>query len=166
EKLGFWKPICVHHHLLQGLEKPAIWPIPKGKEKEAVASAKMSKSKPETCVFLYDSPEEIKQKIAKAFCPEKTIKFNPILDICKHIIFRERKTLTIERPAKFGSTVEFQSYQELETTYRHGNLHPQDLKNAVAEELTKILEPVRTYFKNNREAKECLNIVKNTETTR
>ncbi|MDI6904515.1 MAG: tyrosine--tRNA ligase [Candidatus Bathyarchaeia archaeon] len=166
EKLGFWKPICVHHHLLQGLEKPTIWPIPKGKEKEALSSAKMSKSKPETCVFLYDSPEEIKQKITKAFCPEKTIKFNPILDICKHIIFRERKTLTIERPAKFGGTVEFQNYQELETTYRHGNLHPQDLKNAVAEELTKILEPVRTYFKNNRQAKECLNIVKNTETTR
>ena len=51
EKIGYWKPVCVHHHLLQGLEKPKVWPILEGQEKEAVASAKMSKSKPETCIF-------------------------------------------------------------------------------------------------------------------
>ena len=126
----------------------------------------MSKSQPETCVFIYDSPEEIKQKIRKAFCPEKTVEFNPILDICKYIIFRERKTFTIERPAKFGGTMEFQSYQELETAYKLGNLHPQDLKNAVAQELSGILEPARRYFENNKEAKKCLNAVKNAEITR
>ena len=166
ERLGFWKPVCVHHHLLQGLEKPTTWPIPEGKEREALSSAKMSKSQPETCVFIYDSPEEIKQKIRKAFCPEKTVEFNPILDICKYIIFRERKTFTIERPAKFGGTVEFQSYQELETAYKLGNLHPQDLKNAVAQELAVILKPARKYFENNKEAKKCLNAVKNAEITR
>jgi len=166
EKLGFWKPICIHHHLLQGLEKPAIWPIPEGKEREALASAKMSKSKPETCVFINDSPIEIQQKITKTFCPERTIAHNPILEICKYIIFRERKIFTIERSAKFGGTVEFQSHQELETAYRHGNLHPQDLKNAVAKELSVILKPARRYFENNREAKECLATVKKAEVTR
>ena len=166
ERLGFWKPVCVHHHLLQGLEKPVLWPIPEGKEKEAVASAKMSKSSPETCVFVYDSPEEIERKIARAFCPERTIEFNPILDICKHIIFREIETLTVNRPAKYGGNVEFQSFQELETVYSHGHLHPQDLKNAVAEELAKILEPVRIYFESNREARESLEAVKNAEVTR
>jgi tyrosyl-tRNA synthetase len=25
EKIGCWKPVCVHHHLLQGLEKPSVW---------------------------------------------------------------------------------------------------------------------------------------------
>jgi len=166
EKLGFWKPVCVHHHLLQGLEKPKIWPIPEGEEKQALSSAKMSKSKPETCVFLYDSPEEIRQKMARAFCPEKTIEFNPVLDMCKHIIFRERETFKVERQAKFGGPVEFQSYLELEKAYGQGNLHPQDLKNAVAEELTAVLEPVRRYFEKNREAKGCLNAVKNAEVTR
>jgi len=34
EKIGCWKPTCVHHHLLQGLEKPTIWPIPEGQEKK------------------------------------------------------------------------------------------------------------------------------------
>jgi tyrosyl-tRNA synthetase len=166
EKLGFFKPVCVHHHLLQGLEKPAIWPIPKGEEKEAISSVKMSKSKPETCVFIYDSPEEIKQKLAKAFCPEKSVEFNPVLEFCKYVIFREKNSFTINRPAKYGGTVEFQSYKELERTYAEGKLHPQDLKNSVAEELATILEPVRRYFENNREAKECLTVVRNAKVTR
>lgn len=166
EKLGFWKPVCVHHHLLQGLEKPFVWPIPEGQEKEALSSAKMSKSKPETCIFLYDTPEEIKQKMSRAFCPERTVQFNPVLDTTKHIIFREAQTFKIERPAKFGGPTEFQSYRELETAYTQGKLHPQDLKNSVAEELIKILEPARTYFKNNAEAKNCLGAIKNAKITR
>jgi len=166
ERLGFWKPSCVHHHLLQGLEKPKIWPIPQGQEKEALSSAKMSKSKPETCIFLYDTPEEIKQKMSRAFCPEKTIEFNPVIDIAKHIVFRETSVFKIERPAKFGGAVEFQSFKELETAYLDGKLHPQDLKNAVAQELAGILEPVRGYFESNREAAECLKTVKSAKITR
>jgi len=166
EKLGFWKPVCVHHHLLQGLEKPKVWPIPEGQEKEALSSAKMSKSKPETCIFLYDTPEEIKQKMSRAFCPERTAQFNPVLGITKHIIFREIQTLRIERPVKFGGPTEFQSYRELETAYTQGKLHPQDLKNSVAEELVRILEPARTYFKNNDEARSCLSVIKNAKITR
>ena len=166
EKLGYWKPVCVHHHLLQGLEKPRIWPIPEGQEKEMLASTKMSKSKPDTCIFIYDTPEEIRQKTARAFCPDKTIEFNPILDYCKHIIFRENQTFRIERPTKFGGTAEYQTFQELENSYRQGKLHPQDLKNGVAEELTKILEPVRRYFQNNKEAKEILATIKNVNVTR
>ena len=166
EKIGCWKPTCVHHHLLQGLEKPKIWPIPEGQEKEAVASAKMSKSKPQTCIFIYDTPEEIKQKMAKAFCPEKTIKFNPILDICKYIIFREKPVFTIERPAKFGGPIQLQNFEELESTYAEGKLHPMDLKNGVATELADILEPVRRYFANNNEAKDCLETVRQAKITR
>jgi tyrosyl-tRNA synthetase len=166
EKLGYWKPVCVHHHLLQGLEKPAIWPIPEGKEKEALASAKMSKSKPETCVFVYDPPKAIRRKIANAFCPERTVAFNPILDICKYIIFRELETFEIERPAKFGRNIQFNTYQELLNTYVRGDLHPMDLKNAVAEALIKILEPVRDYFERSKEAKRCLETIKNAEITR
>jgi tyrosyl-tRNA synthetase len=166
ERLNFWKPACVHHHLLQGLEKPKIWPIPEGQEKEALSSAKMSKSKPETCIFLYDTPTEIKQKMNRAFCPEKMTEFNPVIDIAKYIIFREKPTFKIERPAKFGGSIEFQNYEELEKAYVNGKLHPQDLKNAVAEELARILEPVRRYFENNKEAKECLETVRKAKITR
>ncbi|MCL2690835.1 MAG: tyrosine--tRNA ligase [Candidatus Bathyarchaeota archaeon] len=166
EKIGYWKPVCVHHHLLQGLAKPSVWPIPEGQEKEAIASAKMSKSKPDTCVFIYDTPEEIKQKMSKAFCPERIIKHNPVLDVCKYIIFREQPVFTIERLAKFGGNIDFQNYLELETTYVEGKLHPMDLKNGVATTLGQILEPVRRYFENNHEAKNCLETVRVAKITR
>jgi len=166
EKIGYWKPVCVHHHLLQGLEKPCVWPIPEGQEKEAVASAKMSKSKPGTCIFIYDSPAEIKQKMSRSFCPEKTIQYNPVIDICKHIIFREKTSFCIERPAKFGGNIEFGSFDELASVYAEGKLHPMDLKNGVADELGKILEPVRRYFENNSQAKQCLETIRQAKITR
>jgi tyrosyl-tRNA synthetase len=166
EKIGCWKPVCVHHTYLQGLTKPPVWPIPKEREREILSSIKMSKSKPETCIFIYDTPEEIKQKISKAFCPEKTVEYNPILEICKYIIFREEQTFAIDRPARFGGRLEFEGFKELAQACASGNLHPQDLKNAVAEELANILEPVRKYFENNNEAKECLQAVKNAKVTR
>ena len=166
ERFGFWKPVCVHHSYLQGLAKPPIWPIPKEKEREILSSIKMSKSKPETCIFIYDSPEEIKQKISQAFCPEKTVEYNPILEICKFIICRENEAFTIQRPPKFGGSIVFESLKELQKAYAEGKLHPQDLKNAVAEELARMLEPVRRYFENNKEARECLNVVKNAKVTR
>jgi tyrosyl-tRNA synthetase len=126
----------------------------------------MSKSKPSTCIFIYDSPKEIKQKMQKAFCPERTIEFNPIIDICKYIIFREKKILTISRPTKFGGNIEFHNFSELSSAFLKGSLHPQDLKNAVASQLADILEPVRRYFINNKEAQKCLNIIRDAKITR
>ena len=102
----------------------------------------------------------------RAFCPERTIALNPVIDICKYIIFREKTEVIIERPAKFGGNTEFQSFTELETAYARGKLHPQDLKNSVATELAEILEPVRRYFANNSEARECLEAVRKAKITR
>ena len=104
--------------------------------------------------------------MSRAFCPERTVKFNPVLDICKYIVFREKTVFRIERPEKFGGSVEFTSFQELETTFAEGKLHPMDLKNGVAVELANILEPVRRYFVNNMEAKDCLETVREAKITR
>lgn len=163
-KMGWNKPVAVHHHLLMGIAKPVEL---KSKDKlEEVIASKMSKSKPWTAIFIHDTHKEIKLKLQKAWCPRKQIQSNPVMEIVKYIIFHERETFEIERLAKFGSTVQFQSYRELKKAYIQGDVHPQDLKNAVAEELAMILEPVRRYFENNREARECLSAVKNAEITR
>jgi tyrosyl-tRNA synthetase len=166
EKIGNYKPVCVHHHLLQGLEKPNLWPIPEGQRKEALASAKMSKSKPSSCIFIYDSFEEIQKKMERAFCPERKIEFNPVIDICKYIIFREKEVFIVQRPKKFGGTIEFTTFSELKTSFEEGKLHPQDLKNAAAIHLSEILEPVRRYFSNHKEAMNCLGIIKKAKITR
>lgn len=160
-KIGKWSPVCVHHHLLMSLQGN----VRMGKEIDEIAS-KMSKSKPMTAVFIHDTEEEIKKKINSAFCPEKQIQGNPVLEICKHIIFRKNKNFEIFRPEKFGGDLEIQNYQELEKIYREGKLHPQDLKNAVATELEKLIKPVREYFEKNRKARELYEIVKSIQITR
>ena len=108
---------------------------------------KMSASLPDTTIFLDDSPEEIKRKISNAFCPEGEANFNPVLDWVKHIIFRnEKSVLYIEREKKFGGDIDYASYQDAEMDFLTKKLHPMDLKNAVAENLIRFLEPARKYF--------------------
>ncbi len=145
--LGQQKPVAIHHHLLQGLLKPAVWPIPEENREETVMAMKMSKSKPDSAVFITDSPEEIRRKVGNAFCPEGEVKFNPILDWAKHLIFYQQDSiLEIERPEKWGGNLTYKNYEQLEKDYAEKQLHPQDLKSAVAEWLIKKLEPARKYF--------------------
>ncbi len=141
------KPKAVHHHLLLGLQKPSLWPVPKDKLQELWSSMKMSKSIPDSAIFITDSPEEIQRKLTKAFCPEKEIAFNPVLDWAKSLLFRDKDySLNISRPAQFGDKVAYSSYAELERDYTSGRLHPMDLKKAVAEDLITLLEPARKHF--------------------
>jgi len=140
------KPVAVHHHLILGLGKPPVWPIPKERLQELWSTLKMSKSNPDTCIFIHDSPEEIKRKINQAFCMEGETEFNPILDWTKHIIFNLNSELEIKRPGKFGGNIKYNSYKELEKDFAKKKLHPMDLKSAVAEKLIQILEPARKHF--------------------
>lgn len=141
------KPIAVHHHLLLGLGKPPVWPIPKDKLRDLWSVLKMSKSVPDSCVYIHDTPQEIKRKINNAFCPEGEVEFNPVLDWTKYLIFREKEnSLLINRPEKFGGNVTYKNYVNLEKDFKNKKLHPMDLKNAVAEALIKLLEPARRHF--------------------
>lgn len=140
------KPSAVHHHLILGLGKPPVWPVPKDKLQELWSSLKMSKSKPDTCVFIHDSEEEIRRKIKNAFCPEKEAEFNPVLDWVRYLVFPIKNKLEIKREKNFGGNINYISYEQLEKDFIDGKLHPMDLKNAVAEALIKILEPARKHF--------------------
>ncbi len=146
KEVGFPKPIAIHHHLLQGLLKPAVWPIPEDNREEAVMAMKMSKSKPDSAVFIHDTPDEIKRKVMGAFAPEGEIKYNPIIDWVKYLIFYNNSVLTIKRDPKWGGDLSYTSYEDLEKDYQEKKLHPQDLKTAVAEWLIEKLEPARKYF--------------------
>lgn len=149
------KPIALHHPLLIGLQKPTTWPIPEGKEqKDVIMEMKMSKSDPRSAIWVHDSPEEIGQKIKRAFCPEKEIEFNPILNWAGHLLFWNRQGLPaelarpfqIERKEEHGGDIEFTEYKKLEEAYGSGEIHPMDLKAAVSKELVEILKPVRDHF--------------------
>jgi len=107
---------------------------------------KMSKSIPGSGISVTDSYDEIKKTIKNAYCPEKNIEDNPILQIARLIVFPLNKKLKISRPDKFGGNLEFSNYEELETIYSQGKLHPLDLKNAITGELEKIISPIRKNF--------------------
>ncbi len=107
---------------------------------------KMSKSVEGSGISVTDSYEEIKKAISGAYCPEKKVEDNPILQIAQLIIFPRIKKMTIKRPEKFGGNLKIKSYHELHKLYSDGKLHPADLKNAVAEELEKIISPIRKNF--------------------
>lgn len=138
KKVGRKAPVAVHTPLLTGLQAGG---------RMDPTEVKMSKSKPDAMLSIHDDPASVKKKISKAFCPEKQIEGNPILEICKYVIFPELKgnSFLIERPEKFGGNLEFMTYGELEKAFV-GGLHPLDLKNATIRYVNKILEPVHAYF--------------------
>jgi len=136
EKLGWKKPIALHTPLLMSLV---------GGGRMDPVEAKMSKSNPDSAIFLHDKPEEVARKMKGAFCPAEA-EGNPVLDTMRHIVFPELGSVTIERPAKYGGPVSFASFDELLQAYSSGKLHPQDLKKGAADSVSKIMEPVRAYF--------------------
>ncbi len=162
-RLGYNKPVIVSHHMLLGLGKPA------SNEKNAVERAidlKMSKSKPDSAIFMTDRFEDIKRKIRKAYCPEKTAHENPVLEYMKYIVFEKFSKVTVERDKKFGGDIQYDSYSDLEKDFLLGELHPADLKNAAALYIDKIIKPVREYFEKNAKAKELLEKVNSYKITR
>jgi tyrosyl-tRNA synthetase len=136
------KPVIIHHHMLLGLEKPKQWPIDPAKLRDLRTELKMSKSRPESAVFVNDTPDQIRSKIRKAFCPPGEVAFNPVLDWAEHLLFRSGRPLLITRTPENGGNLTFATFDELRTAYQEG-LHPLDLKHAVSEALIEILEPIR-----------------------
>jgi len=162
-KLGFWKPIVVSHHMLMGLQKP---PEKTANAEEKVMELKMSKSKPDSAIFMDDGEENIKNKIQKAYCPEKIIEENPILEYCKYIIFKKFDKFIVKRPEKWGGNLELCNYKELEWVFAKGDLHPLDLKRATAEYLNKLIEPVRKKLEKSRTAQKLREEIKSFKVTR
>jgi tyrosyl-tRNA synthetase len=167
-QLGYWKPVVVSHHMLLGLGKPAS---ASEDALQRTIELKMSKSKPDTAIFMTDTFEDIKRKMNKAWCLEGEIKDNPVLEYCKYIIFESFDRLNIsefviERPEKWGGIMKFKTYAELETAFAQKLLHPQDLKVTVVTLLDQLLQPVRKHFEDNAEAKQLLETVKSYQVTR
>ncbi len=134
--LGYRKPVCVHMPLLHGLD----------------GEAKMSSSKG-NFIAVDDEPGVIRGKIEKAFCPPKLVKNNPVIEYVEHIVLPALGELKIKRPARYGGPLEIKNTAELKKLYAAGELHPADLKAAVAEALVRLLAPVREYFEKHPEAR-------------
>lgn len=145
------KPAILSHHMLAGLIENV---------------EKMSKSIPDSAIFMEDSEEDVNRKIKKAYCVEKDVTKNPVIEYCKYIIFPALGSLAINRPEKHGGNLFYKSYSHLEKDFAEGNLHPADLKVGVAAAINKLIEPVRQHFKNDPYAKRILELVRSFQVTR
>ena len=159
--LGFAKPVVVSHHMLIGLGEP-----PKEHDEDRILKLKMSKTNPDKAIFMNDSEEDIKRKIAKAYCPAKITEENPMLEYSKYLIFEKFNTIEIKRQEKFGGDLVIENYTELEKLYMEGKIHPMDLKNSVAYYINEMINPVREKFEKDSKLKKLLETIKGFEVTR
>ncbi|MBN2230119.1 MAG: tyrosine--tRNA ligase [Candidatus Thorarchaeota archaeon] len=167
-KLGLWKPVVISHHMLinlEGAKEPEGFDDEMARDYHLIDS-KMSKSKPSSSIFVHDTTDEIRSKIIAAYCPPKEVNGNPLLDYAKEIIFRKYDDFTIERKTKFGGDVTFTSYQDLESSYTKGDLHPMDLKNGIILYLDEMIKPIREHFEKKGSASDLYEQVKSYQITR
>ncbi len=129
EKLGHRKPVCVHMPLLHGLD----------------GDVKMSSSKG-NFIAVDDSPDEVREKIRKAFCPPRQVEGNPVVEYAEHLVLPYTRGLEVRRSERHGGTIFLEEAGELRRRYREGELHPADLKPAVAEGLIELFRPVREHL--------------------
>ncbi len=136
-EMGQKKPVCIFTPLLPGL-----------------SGGKMSATVAESKINLTDSPTQISQKAAKAYCPAGSKENNGVLLFFQYVIIpwleRKKKKLKISRPAKFGGDRIYKSYSELEKDFLSKKLHPADLKGAFAFLLNEIIDPIRKELNKNK----------------
>lgn len=151
DKKKKFKPIIISHHMLSGLKE--------GQEK-------MSKSDPDSAIFMEDSAEDVNRKIKKAYCPPEIVEKNPIIDYVRNIVIAYYGSITV-KITKDGvsETVVYTEADTLETDYKSGRIWPSDLKPSVAEAINKIIEPVRKHFESG-EPKKLLDKIKKFKVTR
>jgi tyrosyl-tRNA synthetase len=148
DKKKKFKPVIISHHMLSGLKE--------GQEK-------MSKSDPDSAIFMEDSEADVKRKIKKAYCPPEVVEKNPIIDYAENIVIAFSGSLTVNIK-DVGAEV-YSDAEILKADYLSGKIHPSDLKPAVTDAINIILQPVRDHFASG-EPKKLLEKVKKFKITR
>lgn len=148
------KPVILSHHMLAGLKQ---------------GQAKMSKSDPDSAIFMEDTPEDVARKVKQAYCPRIVQKAaeiaddgaptagddkNPVLDYYQCVVFaKPGATTTIG-----GRT--YTTYEDLESAFVGGEVSEAELKDTLIVEINQLLDPVRKHFATNAEAGALLEQVK------
>lgn len=107
---------------------------------------KMSASDPKSKIDLLDSEQAVREKVNSAECIAGEVD-NGVLSFFKYVIMviksDKKEKLTIKRPEKYGGNISYQSYESLEKDFKSKKLHPMDVKNALAEEICKMLKEIQ-----------------------
>jgi tyrosyl-tRNA synthetase len=140
-----FKPVILSHHMLMGLLE--------GQEK-------MSKSNPNSAIFMEDSAVDVKKKIKKAFCKPNDVKTNPCIDYMEHIVFNLYSEIELKRTLQDEESRTYTNFSDFRKDYISGDIHPNDLKATLIFYINNALEPVRTHFAKDKFAKQLLKQVR------
>ena len=96
---------------------------------------------------MSDSRADVDRIIKSAFCPAGQVDGNPLLEIVRYLLMPYLgKDLAIARPESKGGEINFSHYRDLEKAFAAGEIHPMDLKSAIASYLNELMEPARGIF--------------------
>src|SRR5271170_6005678 len=118
---------------------------------EGTTERKMSKSDPGAGVPIPSTTEEVTARLAAAFCPAKEVDGNPVVEAVRFIVLPWEGRFVVDRAPKHGGPVAFESEAAFLTAWKDGQLHPQDVKGAVAAALDRLIAPARKYFADHPE---------------
>lgn len=112
---------------------------------------KMSASVESSKIDLLDDEKTVNEKINRAYCVEGKIEGNGVLAFLRYVIMviknDKNEKFIVKRDKKYGGNLTFSDYEDIENAYIRKELHPSDLKNALAGEINKLLEPIRKNIK-------------------
>ncbi|XP_024525188.1 tyrosine--tRNA ligase 1, cytoplasmic [Selaginella moellendorffii] len=145
-----FKPIILSHHMLPGLKEGQL---------------KMSKSDPESAIFMEDEEDDVNRKIAGAFCPN-VVEGNPCLEYVKYVVIPWHGRFELCRSEERGGNLTYESAEKLNGDFESGLISSDEIKTSLAKSLNLILQPVRDHFKHNADARDLLAQVKSFRVTR
>ncbi len=138
-KIGYDKRIHLMNPLIPGLGE----------------SGKMSSSEPNSKIDFDDTDKQIKKKINKAYSEDGRVEGNGLLAITRYVLFKfleqEQRAFEINRPEEYGGKIVYKTYEELEKDFEEKKLSSIDLKQGVAEELIKLITPIREALEKNQD---------------
>jgi tyrosyl-tRNA synthetase len=130
-------------------------------DKRVPELSKMSKSDPDSAVYMEDSEADVNRKIKRAFCRPGIVQPNPILEYIRYIILPMEGEITFKKPEKWGGEIfRYTDPDALEKDFENNVIHPDDIKKPVAKAINRLLQPVRDHFENDQKAKKLLAQVK------
>lgn len=136
---GWPVPIALHTPLVSSLKGGGRM----NATEEGVMEKKMSKSDPTSAIYVTDDEATVRDRVQRAYCPQGEVEGNPMVELALYLLFPHLGRLTIERSPKYGGPLEFTNPVEFVEKWRAKEIHPMDLKGAVAAGITRVLEPVR-----------------------
>ena len=109
---------------------------------------KMSASEEKSKIDLLDDTATVKDKLKGAKMIEGDLD-NGVMPFLKYVLMvlkgDKGKKFIVERPEKYGGNIEYENYEQIEKDFIDKKLHPLDLKNAVAKEISGFLEPIQKH---------------------